>query len=493
MRKWKAFATAHALAALLAWPAVAQVPPSSLGVWGVLTPGHCISAYNPVLVQDAGVVCSGGPAGFMLTDGSNTLAAALNNFATASGTMTLPLSGTGAFTVSGTTAGFTSSSTTPFSVTTVLVNSNTVTQNALSLTPEIDPSGASLTNARGIVLSTAIANSSAPVSIFSQINLTGALRSTYTGQVAQMAGILINTPTVQNSLPPTEWDGLNVGTIGNGTGNTAGTITNTSIRVDAISAIAGAGGTMVNTAGKFTVPSGSSAGTTSRGLWITGNGGAASTKYALYSDSTAASQMAGQMQQADGTVGAPSFSFSGETNTGMFRNGTGTLEFAVAGANKLDFAVTTAATWTVPTAITLSSATVKMTAIAADTATADSTMCLKSSDGTVLKGTGTIGICLGTSSARFKHDIHAQSDGLVQLMGLKPVNFRYNHGHGDDGARPQYGFLAEDVVNTLPGLVGFDTESRPNSVDMLGMVPVIVKGMQEMQREIDTLKKGKRT
>lgn len=140
----------------------------------------------------------------------------------------------------------------------------------------------------------------------------------------------------------------------------------------------------------------------------------------------------------------------------------------------------------------ISATTATFSTVASDTATADATACLRASDGLLLKGTGTLGICLGTSSARFKHDIAPTPDGMAQIAALKPVTYLYNKGYGDDGARQQFGFLAEDVINAMPKLVGLDLQGRPNSVDMLGMIPAMVKAIQEQQAEIDELKKGKR-
>ncbi len=73
-------------------------------------------------------------------------------------------------------------------------------------------------------------------------------------------------------------------------------------------------------------------------------------------------------------------------------------------------------------------------------------------------------------------------------MALRPGNYFYKAGWGDGGAREQYGFLAEDVVNAIPKLVANDNAGRPNSVDILGMVPVLVRAIQEQQAEIEALK-----
>lgn len=137
---------------------------------------------------------------------------------------------------------------------------------------------------------------------------------------------------------------------------------------------------------------------------------------------------------------------------------------------------------------TFTSATIKMTAIASDAASTDSTMCLKSSDGTVLKGSGTLGICLGTSSAKFKHDIAPMGASLAEIVRLAPKNFFYNKGYGDDGKRQQYGFIAEDVVKVLPGVTSPDATGKPQSVDLLAMVPILVNAIKQLKADNDNLR-----
>lgn len=133
-------------------------------------------------------------------------------------------------------------------------------------------------------------------------------------------------------------------------------------------------------------------------------------------------------------------------------------------------------------------ATATFNAVASDTATTDASACLRSSDGLLLKGTGTLGICLGTSSARFKHGIAPLAPGLAEIMRLRPVSYYLNAGHGDP-AKQLYGFTAEDMRPVLPKLVGLDAGGNPSSADYLGLVPVLVKAVQEQQAEIEALKR----
>lgn len=125
--------------------------------------------------------------------------------------------------------------------------------------------------------------------------------------------------------------------------------------------------------------------------------------------------------------------------------------------------------------------------ITTDSTHTDAAVCEDTTTHGLYFGSGTAGICLGTSSARYKHDIHGLDAGLPEVMALDPVQFRYNKGYIDSGVKEQFGFLAEAVVRVMPSLVGLDKQNRPNSVDILGIVPVLVRAMKTQQDEIDGL------
>lgn len=128
--------------------------------------------------------------------------------------------------------------------------------------------------------------------------------------------------------------------------------------------------------------------------------------------------------------------------------------------------------------------------ISSDATHTDATLCEDTTSHTVFAGSGTAGICLGSSSLRYKERVVPVGEGLAEIEKLKPVNFYYKQGHGDNGAKEQYGFIAEDVISVLPKLTQLDKDGKPNSVDYLGMTPVLVKAVQEQQTEIDALKKS---
>lgn len=130
-----------------------------------------------------------------------------------------------------------------------------------------------------------------------------------------------------------------------------------------------------------------------------------------------------------------------------------------------------------------------VSAIATDTAHTDATVCEDTTTHQFYSGSGTLGICLGTSSLRFKDHIAPLQPGLAQIVDLRPITYHYKPGYGDS-SRKLYGFAAEQVNEILPELVSLDTAGRPNSIDWAGLVPVLVNAIQEQQREINALRRA---
>lgn len=122
--------------------------------------------------------------------------------------------------------------------------------------------------------------------------------------------------------------------------------------------------------------------------------------------------------------------------------------------------------------------------VASDAATTTATLCRDTSSGLMRLGSGTLGICLGTSSARFKHDIIDEVGGVERISALRPVSYKYNGGN----ERALYGFVAEEVAVAMPELVSRDMDGKPNSVDMLGMIPFLVNSIKELRAEIVELR-----
>lgn len=119
------------------------------------------------------------------------------------------------------------------------------------------------------------------------------------------------------------------------------------------------------------------------------------------------------------------------------------------------------------------------TGIVADTATADSTACVATTGKKFLTGTGTIGICLGTSSELFKPDLAPIDVGLAEVLRLKPIKFHYDAEHDPGAGKLYYGLGAWATTYVLPSLVDRDAVGNPQAQDVLGVVPVLVRALQE--------------
>lgn len=120
--------------------------------------------------------------------------------------------------------------------------------------------------------------------------------------------------------------------------------------------------------------------------------------------------------------------------------------------------------------------------VATDATHTDATLCRDTTSHITYFGSGTAGLCLGTSSLRFKHDVRPLPwiEAITRVLSSKPVSFWYRPGYGDAGKRIQYGFIAEWMTQTFPELVGHDKDGKPNSFDMLGMFAWLVRAFQGM-------------
>jgi hypothetical protein len=128
--------------------------------------------------------------------------------------------------------------------------------------------------------------------------------------------------------------------------------------------------------------------------------------------------------------------------------------------------------------------------VATDTTLTDNTLCINTTSHITYYGSGTLGTCLGTSSfAAAKEGITPIQNAMKQLSALRPVNYFYRPGFGDNGAREQYGFIAEEYATVFPNLSRIDAEGHATGVDMYGLVPVLVSAVKELKTEIADLKR----
>lgn len=326
------------------------------------------------------------------------------------------------------------------------------------------------------------------------INLTagnGTASSSAGGSITLTAGNAVTTSTGGN---------INL-TAGNGAASTSGAVNLTGGagnggQVGGVVAITGGAGGGGSTGGTSTLKggAGNAAGAGGAALvtggtaGVTGAGGAVTLTSA---NGGATSGVAGSINLTLGTTtssagGAlPSINAGGEL---AFTTTQAALP-AKTGAHMVTADVLALSTSGVDRVTVDSTGLVAIPFLATDATHTDSSVCQDTTTHALYSGSGTLGVCLGTSSARYKHDVVSLPLGLKELAQLKPISFYYNKGRGDNGAKLQYGFLAEDMAEVFPKLVDLDRDGKPNSVDLVGLIPVLVHAVQEQQKEIDALKK----
>jgi len=98
----------------------------------------------------------------------------------------------------------------------------------------------------------------------------------------------------------------------------------------------------------------------------------------------------------------------------------------------------------------------------------------------VVNSAGQLGVV--TSSARYKKDIKPLAGALAgeKLAQLRPVSFRYK----SEPKATHYGLIAEEVEKVMPELVVRDKQNRPDSVQYIEIVPLLLQQWKAQQAEI---------
>jgi len=96
-----------------------------------------------------------------------------------------------------------------------------------------------------------------------------------------------------------------------------------------------------------------------------------------------------------------------------------------------------------------------------------------------------------SSTILHKENIRAIPYGLEAIMNLNPVQFDYNTKYVD-GHLPvdKVGLIAEEVAEVIPEIVYYNTKDfsfKIEGFDHKQVIPVLVKGMQEQQAQIEDL------
>jgi hypothetical protein len=77
-------------------------------------------------------------------------------------------------------------------------------------------------------------------------------------------------------------------------------------------------------------------------------------------------------------------------------------------------------------------------------------------------------------------------------MKLRPVSYELKPQYNPKGLGPMVGLVAEEVKNIDPRLIGLGADGEPMGVRYMQLTAVLIKAIQEQQREIEVLKLNQR-
>jgi hypothetical protein len=93
---------------------------------------------------------------------------------------------------------------------------------------------------------------------------------------------------------------------------------------------------------------------------------------------------------------------------------------------------------------------------------------------------------INTSDARLKNNIQELHYGLKSILELKPVFFTWKD---DESGKRRIGLIAQDVEKVISEVVDKGTDTAQTlGINYSEMVPILIKAIQEQQKEIDELK-----
>jgi hypothetical protein len=109
-------------------------------------------------------------------------------------------------------------------------------------------------------------------------------------------------------------------------------------------------------------------------------------------------------------------------------------------------------------------------------------------DGTIYAQNTTV---QSASDVRMKENIINSNDGLNVISALRPVRFDFKEGFGNN-KKNQLGFIAQEVEKVFPYIVDVLDEKAEDgsyykSLGPAGLIPVLVKAIQEQQAQIEEL------
>jgi hypothetical protein len=187
-------------------------------------------------------------------------------------------------------------------------------------------------------------------------------------------------------------------------------------------------------------------------------------------------------RNTDGSASAPAYSFSSDTNTGMFRN---------SGSSFLGFV------WNGSTGLAIRSTDV-----------------IPGSDNTKNLGDTSfrwvdvwaVDSTINTSDSRDKREVTDLDLGLDFVLQLRPVHYKWNDRGGYVGTRKHHGFVAQEVAAALgpeaanrglwisapgkpaePGMPGGKPTPPREALRPAELIPVLTKAIQELAARVEAL------
>lgn len=226
---------------------------------------------------------------------------------------------------------------------------------------------------------------------------------------------------------------------------------------------------------------------------------------------------AARTRVGDGSAGTPSISFTNDTNTGLYRYTSGVIGFttngtlrARMGTSFLDLSdgpigITGASSISTTGTLTAGekldcNGTVEFdqgaggstTAIPQTTQSNVGVLCFQGTTGGVGNQAVYWRSTSFTSSIRYKENINSLADtaaSLSQFWDLDPIEFEYKNEHGGaiEKERPynhrrRFGFIAEDVEEKVPYLVGYDDDSKVDSIKFDGITTLLYAEVRKMRQ-----------
>jgi hypothetical protein len=92
-----------------------------------------------------------------------------------------------------------------------------------------------------------------------------------------------------------------------------------------------------------------------------------------------------------------------------------------------------------------------------------------------------------TSSLKYKQNIREYNRSISELMQMRPVLFQSK---GDDSGRDFAGFIAEEIDELgMTEFVDYDEEGKPDALNYANMTALLVKTIQEQQKQIQDQQK----